>query len=136
MEHVNYLLHEWNASHFNRCCLKSKLFIKVPNKEIESAVIFLQLVLWALELMSLKMLLLLLHSSQYKLKLKLFYKLGKGLPPNTQLLIFFCSKKPPGSLYLIFYSMLSLILLEAEIFRQRLLSCLGRKQMLVLGKTQ
>lgn len=126
MEHVNYLLHEWSASHFDRCCLRSKLLIKVPNKEIESAVILLHQVLWTLELMSLKMLLLLLHSSQYKLKLKSFHKLGKGLAPSTWFPVFLCSKKAPVSAYLIF-SMLSLILLKADTFRQRLLSCLGKK---------
>lgn len=132
MEHVNYLLHEWSASHFDRCCLRSKLLIKVPNKEIESTVILLHQVLWTLELMSLKMLLLLLHSSKYKLKLKSFHKLGKGLAPSTWFPVFLCSKKAPVSAYL--FSKLSLILLKADTFRQRLLSCLGKNQMFVFGK--
>lgn len=44
-EHLNYLVHDWYASHFNRCCLRSRLFTKVPNKEVASTVILLYLLL-------------------------------------------------------------------------------------------
>jgi len=44
-EQLNYLVYEWYASHLSRCCLRSKLFIKVPNKEAASTVIFLHLLL-------------------------------------------------------------------------------------------
>lgn len=44
-EHLNNLVYEWCTSRFRGCCLRSKLFPRLPNKEVVGIVVLLYLLL-------------------------------------------------------------------------------------------